>query len=131
MKTLAATVLAAVLPLAANDVVFLHGHVEMADGAQPGKSIEIKLSCGGAEPVRQSVTDKKGAYNLRVERDEFNHVLRALPATATDVGGAAGPCSVLAVLKGYESSRIDLGNYAIPHDLALPRLVLKTATPRQ
>lgn len=124
MRMLAAALLFA-LPLAAADVVFLHGQVEMADGAQPGKSVEIKLSCGGADPVRQTVTDKKGGYNLRVERDEFNHVLRALPATATDMGSAAGPCSVLAVLKGYDSSRIDLGSYTIPQDLSLPKLVLK------
>jgi len=121
----AAALLAAALPLAANDVIFLHGQVEMADGSRPGKSVEIKLSCGGAEPVRQTVTDKKGAYNLRVERDEFNHVARALPATATDVGGPAGPCAILAVQKGYESNRIDLGSYTIPKDLGLPKLVLK------
>jgi hypothetical protein len=111
--------------LAAADVVFLHGQVEMPGSTQPGKSVEIKLSCGGAEPVRQTVTDKKGAYNLRVERDEFNHVLRALPATATDMGATVGPCSVLAVLKGYDSSRIDLGTFTIPQDLSLPKLVLK------
>jgi hypothetical protein len=125
MRIFAAALLFAALPLAANDVIFLRGQVEMADGAQPGKSIEIKLSCGGAEPVRQTVTDKKGAYNLRVERDEFNHVARALPATATDMGGAAGPCSVLAVLKGYESNRIDLAGFTIPRDLSLPKLMLK------
>jgi hypothetical protein len=124
MKLVAAALLFA-LPLAAADVVFLHGLVEMPDGAQPGKSVEIKLSCGGAEPVRQTVTDKKGGYNLRVERDEFNHVLRALPATSTDMGAPAGPCSVLAVLKGYDSNRIDLGSYTIPQDLSLPKLVLK------
>ena len=128
MKIFAAALLAAALPLAAADTVFLHGQVELPQGAQPGKSVEIKLSCGGAEPLRQTVTDKKGAYNLRVERDEFNHVLRALPATATDMGGPAGPCSVLAVLKGYDSNRIDLGSYTIPQDLSLPKLVLKPAT---
>jgi hypothetical protein len=128
MRIVAAALLIAALPLAANDVIFLHGQVQMADGSQPGKSVEIKLSCGGADAVRQTVTDKKGAYNLRVERDEFNHVARALPATAMDVGGAAGPCAVLAVLKGYESSRIDLGSFTIPKDLSLPKLVLKQAT---
>jgi len=124
MKIFAAALLFT-LPLAAGDVVFLHGQVEMPDGTQPGKSVEIKLSCGGADPVRQTVTDKKGGYNLRVERDEFNHVLRALPATATDMGASGGPCSVLAVLKGYDSNRIDLGSYTIPQDLSLPKLVLK------
>lgn len=123
---IAAALIAAALPLAANDVVYLHGKVEMADGAQPGKSVEIKLSCGGGEPTRQTLTDKKGEYNLRVERDEFNHVARALPTTTTDVGGGSGgPCAVLAVLKGYQSNRIDLGNYTIPQDLSLPKLVLK------
>jgi hypothetical protein len=126
MKLLLAAALAAALPLAANDVVYLHGVVQMADGSQPGHSVEIKLSCGGAEPSRQTVTDKKGAYNLRVERDEFNHVARALPTTTTDVGGGpAGPCQALADLKGYQSNRIDLGNYTVPQDLSLPKLVLK------
>jgi len=127
MKIYAAFFFALALPLAANDVVFLHGQVTMEDGSQPGKSVEIKLSCGGADPVRQTVTDKKGAYNLRVERDEFNHVARALPATATDVGGPAGPCAVLAVLKGYDSNRVDLGNFTIPKDLSVPKLVLRPA----
>ncbi len=122
---IAAAVLAAALPLAANDIVYLHGQVQMADGAQPGKEVEIKLSCGGADPVRQTVTDKKGEYNLRVERDEFNHVARALPATTMDVGGGSGPCQVLAVLKGYQSNRIDLSSYTIPKDLSLPKLTLK------
>jgi hypothetical protein len=132
MKLFAA-VLFVVLPLAANDVVYLHGQVEMADGGQPGKSVEIKISCGGAEPSRQTVTDKKGAYNLRVERDEFNHVARALPATTMDVGdaGLSGACKLLAVLKGYDSNRIDLSNYTIPQDLALPKLVLKAVAAKQ
>ena len=125
MRIFAAALFATARPLAAGDVVFLHGRVEMPDGAQPGKSVEIKLSCGDAEPVRQTITDKKGGYDLRVERDEFNHVARALPATATDVGGPIGPCSVLAVLKGYDSNRINLGSFTIPQDLSLPRLVLK------
>jgi hypothetical protein len=86
--------LAACLPLAANDVIFLHGRVEMPGGAQPGKSVEIQLACGGAEPARQTVTDKKGEFNLRVERDDFNHVARALPTTTMDVGGPVGPCVV-------------------------------------
>jgi len=124
---IAAVVIAAGLPMAANDVVFLHGQVEMADGAAPGRTVEIKLACGGADPVRQTVTNKKGAYNLRVERDEFNHVARALPATATDVGGDAGsgPCLLTAVLKGYQSNRINLSDFTIGNDLALPTLVLK------
>jgi hypothetical protein len=124
---IAPALMALVLPLAANDVIFLHGQVEMADGSAPGKSVEIQLACGGAEPVRQTTTNKKGAYNLRVERDEFNHIARALPATTMDVGGAAasGSCLLLAALKGYHSNRIDLSNYTIGQDLTLPKLVLK------
>ena len=124
---IAMAILAAGLPLAANDVIFLHGQVEMAGGAQPGKSVEIQLSCGGAEPSRQTVTDKKGTFNLRVERDDFNHVARALPTTTMGMGdsGLPGPCVVMASLKGYESNRIDLTSFTIPKDLALPKLVLK------
>jgi hypothetical protein len=116
-----------ILPLTANDVVYLHGQVRMPDGAEPDRTIEIKLSCGSAEPTRQTLTDKKGTYNLRVERDEFNHIVRALPATTTDIGGEPGPCLVLAVVKGYDSNRIDLGTFVIGKDLALPNLVLKPA----
>ena len=123
----AAALLAAALPLDANDVIFLHGQVEMADGSRPGKSVEIKLSCGGTEPVRQTVTDKKGAYNLRVERDEFNHVARPLPSTTMDMSDRrlSGPCLLLAALPGYESNRIDMSNFTIGKDLALPKLILK------
>jgi hypothetical protein len=32
---------------------------------------------------------------------------------------------VLAVLKGYDSNRINLGSFTIPQDLSLPKLVLK------
>ena len=35
--------------------------------------------------MRQSVTNKKGEFNLKVERDEFNHVARALSTTGMDV----------------------------------------------
>jgi hypothetical protein len=127
---LAAALVAAALPLAANDVIFLHGQVEMADGSAPGKTVEIQLSCGGAEPSRQTVTNKKGAYNLRVERDDFNHIARALPTTTTDIGsgGAGGSCLLLAALKGYTSNRIDLGSYTIGQDLTLPKLVLRAAS---
>ncbi len=126
---LAAALLAAALPLAANDVIFLHGQVEMADGSAPGRTVEIQLSCGGAEPARQTVTNKKGAYNLRVERDDFNHIARALPTTTTAMGdsGVPGACVLMAGLKGYTSNRIDLTNFTIGQDLALPKLVLRTA----
>lgn len=116
------------MPLAANDIIFLQGQVRMQDGSAPGKSVEIELSCKGSDPVRQTNAGKNGKYFLKVERDDFNHVARALPATATDVGGggtAAGACAVLAKLAGYESSSIDLSNFTIGKDLKLPPLVLK------
>jgi hypothetical protein len=123
----AATLLLIGLPLIANDVIYLHGQVQMAEGGQPGRTVEIKLACGAAQPVRQTVTDKKGRYNLKVERDEFNHVARALPATAMEIGerSFSGQCTVIAVLTGYQSNRIDLATYTIPEDLTLPKLVLK------
>src|SRR5690349_4932243 len=117
------------LPLAANDIVYLEGHVKMQDGSAPGRAVEIELSCKGADPVRQTNAGKNGKYFLKVERDEFNHVARALPATATDVGGSittAGNCAVVAKLEGYESSSIDLSNFTIGKDLKLPDLVLRS-----
>lgn len=124
-----AVLIAAGLRMAANDVTFLHGQVQMADGAQPGKSVTIQLSCGGGEPTRQTTTNKKGTYNLKVERDEFNHVARPLPATTMDISDSrlTGPCMLLAALPGFESNRIDISNFTIGKDLALPKLILKPA----
>jgi len=114
-------------PALGNDIVFLGGQVHLKDGSAPGKAVEIKLDCKGADhAVRQTVTDKKGKFNLKVERDEFDHVARALPATETDIGGdaLAGSCSVIAVLPGFTSSSIPLGSLKIGKDLRLPDLVL-------
>jgi hypothetical protein len=70
----------------ASDIVFLAGKVRLENGAAPGHSIEIQLSCRGTDhAVRQVMTNKEGSFFLKVERDEFNHVARALPTTAMDV----------------------------------------------
>lgn len=113
--------------LSANDIVFLHGQVSLEDGSAPGKSVSILLRCIGADPVRQTNSGKNGSFYLKVERDEFNHVARALPTTTTDVGdaGMAGNCAIAADLKGYDSTSVDLSNFTIGKDLALPKLTLK------
>lgn len=117
----------AALPLAANDIVYLQGLVKMQDGSAPGKSVEIALQCPGSDPMRQTNAGKNGKFFLKVERDDFNHVARALPSTATDVGSGAeaGACKVVARLAGYESTGIDLASFTIGKDLKLPPLVLK------
>jgi hypothetical protein len=126
MRLLFALVLCS-LPLAANDVVFLHGKVSMEDGSAPGKSAGILLQCKGSDPIRQTNAGKNGSFYLKVERDEFNHVARALPTTTTDVGdaGMAGNCVIAADLKGYDSTTIDLSSFVIGKDLSLPKLILK------
>lgn len=119
---------AAIAPLAANDVVFLHGQVQMADGSAPGKSVTIQLSCKGLQPSRQTEANKKGSYYLKVERDEFNHIARTLPAAAMDFnsgGVISAACSLVGSLPGYESSAIDLAGFTIDKDLALPKIILK------
>src|SRR5690349_17484503 len=119
---------AGIASLQANDIVYLRGVVQKADGSAPGKSATIQLVCRESDPVRLTTTGKNGKFNLKVERDEFNHIARSLPATATDVGGGtpmAGPCSVRADLPGYESNVVDLGSFTIPNDLTFPKLVLK------
>jgi hypothetical protein len=115
------------VPLAANDIVYLQGQVRRQDGSAPGRSAVIVLACPGADPVRQTTAGKNGKFYLKVERDDFNHVARALPATATDVGGSgqAGNCAIAAQLEGYDSSRIELANFTIGKDLKLPPLVIK------
>ncbi len=114
----------------ANDVVFLNGLVRLDKGAAPGRSVEIQLSCKGADhPVRQTMTGKNGKFYLKVERDEFSHVARALPTTSVDVSSEtmAGNCQVIAALPGYTSSSIDLSTFTIGKDLKLPDLVLQPA----
>lgn len=120
--------LALAVPLAANDVVYLHGKVQLEDGSKPGKSAIIQLSCKGSDPVRLTNAGKNGSYYIKVERDDFNHVARSLPATAMEVGGAtalSGPCVLKAVADGYESSTVDFTNFTIGKDLKVPDLTLK------
>jgi hypothetical protein len=120
----------AVLPLLAIDTVYLRGQVTMADGAAPGHSVDIQMSCKGADPVRMVTTDKKGVFNLKAERDDFNHIARALPTSAMAMSSDSsasytGPCMLVASMKGYESSSINLGEFTIGKDMKLPDLVLK------
>lgn len=126
LLTLAATVLAAV-PALAIDTVYLRGQVKMPDGAAPGKGVDIMLVCGGADPVRMLTTGKNGVFNLKVERDDFNHIARALPTTGmalSDGASYGGQCVLKAALKGYDSSSINLNNFTIGQDMKLPDLEL-------
>lgn len=114
--------------LSANDIVYLHGKVQMADGSNPGRSSTIQLSCKGSDPVRLTNAGKNGSFYIKVERDEFNHVARSLPATATDFSGAStlsGPCVLKADLPGYESTTVDFSNFTIGKDLQIPKITLK------
>jgi hypothetical protein len=120
----------AVLPLAAVDTVYLRGQVKLADGSAPGHSVDIQMSCKGTEPIRMVTTDKKGVFNLKAERDDFNHIARALPTSAMAMSSDSstsytGPCVLVAATKGYESSIINLGEFTIGKDMKLPDLVLK------
>src|SRR5580698_8220658 len=118
------------LTLFAVDTVYLRGQVKMADGAAPGHSVDIQMSCKGADPVRMVTTDKKGVFNLKAERDDFNHIARALPTSAMAMSSDSstsytGPCVLIGSMKGYDSSIINLGEFTIGKDLKLPDLVLK------
>lgn len=100
----------------------------MQDGSKPGKSTIIQLSCKGSDPVRLTNAGKNGSYYIKVERDDFNHVARSLPATSMEVGGGtalSGPCVLRAVAGGYESSTVDFTNFTIGKDLKVPVLTLK------
>jgi hypothetical protein len=121
----------AALPLLAVDTVYLRGLVKLPDGAAPGKGVDIMLVCGSADPVRMLSTGKNGAFNLKAERDDFNHIARALPSTGMALSEGTtytGRCVLKAALKGYDSSSIDLGSFTIGKDLKLPDLVLSPKT---
>ncbi len=127
---LAVAVLVAV-PAFAVDTVYLRGQVKLADGAAPGKSVDVELVCRGSDPVRMLSTGKNGIFNLKAERDDFNHIARALPTTGMALSEStsySGPCVLKGSLKGYDSSAIDLGNFVIGKDLKLPDLVLSART---
>lgn len=127
MKTILVLLVLAI-PVTANDIVYLHGKVQKEDGSAPGKAAVIQLSCKGSDPVRLTNSGKNGSFYIKVERDEFNHVARSLPATATDVGGGTslnGPCVLQAVVPEYESSVIDFSNFTIGKDLMIPPISLK------
>jgi hypothetical protein len=122
----AAAALAA-LPLSAIDTIYLRGQVKMPDGAAPGKGVDIMLVCGTADPVRMLSAGKNGVFNLKAERDDFNHIARALPTTGMALGDGtsySGRCALKAALKGYDSSSIDLSSFTIGQDMKLPDLVL-------
>lgn len=117
-------------PMLAVDTVYLRGHVKLPNGAAPGKGVDIMLVCGGADSVRMLTTGKSGVYNLKVERDDFNHIARALPTTGMALGDSttmSGPCVLKGALKGYDSSSIDLAKFTIGEDMKLPDLVLSPA----
>jgi hypothetical protein len=106
----------------ANDVVPLQGQVKMADGSAPAREVEIQLTCGSVRS-RQVMTNKSGKYFLKVERDDFNHVVKLISTTVKDFSDgtiATASCSVNATLQGYTSNSIDLGSYVIGKDLKLP-----------
>jgi hypothetical protein len=122
-------VVLSVLPLGAIDTVYLRGQVKMVDGSPPGHSVDIQMSCKGADPVRMVNADKKGVFNLKAERDDFNHIARALPTSAMAMSSDStasytGPCVLVASMKGYDSSIINLGEFTIGKDMKLPDLVL-------
>jgi len=125
-RILSVAVLAIAPALLATDIAYLNGHVRLQNGSAPGHEVEIKLACPGSDPVRQTVANKKGNYYLKVERDEFNHIARALPSTAMDIGSGSltGACRLIAVLAGYDSSEIHLAAFTIGKDLKLPDLIL-------
>jgi hypothetical protein len=130
LRLLLAAAIAAPLALAV-DTVYLRGQVKLADGTAPGKSVDIQLVCRNTEPIRMLTAGKNGVFNLKAERDEFNHIARALPSTAMDLGDAtrvSGPCVLKAALKGYSSSSIDLDSFIVPKDMRLPDLTLTPLT---
>jgi hypothetical protein len=133
MKTSLFTIAAAILatlPLAAIDTVYLRGQVKLADGSAPGHSVDIQMNCKGSDPIRMVTTDKKGVFNLKAERDDFNHIARALPTSGMAMSSDAaasytGPCVLAAQMKGYDSTTIDLGTFTIGKDMKLPDITLK------
>jgi hypothetical protein len=129
-----ATAALTALPMLAVDTVYLRGQVKMADGAAPGKSVDIQLVCGGNDPIRMLTTNKNGVFNLKAERDDFNHIARALPTTGmalSDSTSLTGKCVLKGSLKGFDSSAIDLSKFTIGQDMKLPDLVLSAKIPTQ
>lgn len=116
-------------PHARAGYVTFHGRVVMQDGSPPGRLVGIQRVCGGAEgPVREANTyPKTGEYFVRLYIEPFGGGFG---------GGVLGTfamlsCYLEAVVPGYTSTRLDLGDRRIVDNpqRGLPDIVLSRQAP--
>jgi Tfp pilus assembly protein PilF len=92
----------------------LVGRVAMEDGGAPPDRIEIQSVCGGISR-RETYTDKKGGFNIgALGGTDLGVVQDAAGGAQSRVGATRdnpfGDCTLRAVLTGYKSDVVSLGN---------------------
>ncbi len=92
-------------------LVMFHGKVVLEDGSPVGVKVAIERSCYGMDNRLEVITDKTGQYSWHVDADPYSAVTLAR-------------CVLLASLKGYMSSTIDLTDPHLSSNPQLPALVL-------
>jgi Ca-activated chloride channel family protein len=105
------------------DTVTFHGKVTMADGSPPGRIVSIQRTCAGLDhPIREaSVSPKTGEYWVRLQVDDFGHVVAG-------VGYTSLPCVLEAVASGLASTQLDLMDRGVVRSGVLPTIVLTPET---
>ncbi|HEX8984965.1 MAG TPA: tetratricopeptide repeat protein, partial [Bryobacteraceae bacterium] len=109
-------------PPASAVILNYHGKVVMEDGSPPGRRVGVQRNCPGTvDAVREAnASAKTGVYfvHLYIE-DSSNFYVTGWQRSTTLLA-----CYLEAVLPGYTSTRINLGDWRITRNPQLPNIVL-------
>ncbi len=97
---------------------YMMGKVIMEDGSPPPVRVMIARVCPGSSPLPETYTTKRGTYLWKVET-----------FTLTLQNNSDVPCTLQAVLEGYESSKIDTSLDRLYFSPEFPPLVLRAKAP--
>lgn len=107
------------------DIVILRGKVTLEDGSPPGRVVSIERACDGLENNLREATAsaKTGEYYVKLDLGDFGQ------SFSVSSNFELLPCSLVAVVGGFESNRLNLNDWHITSNPRLPNLVL-IATPK-
>jgi len=93
------------------DMFLFHGKVVREDGSPPGFKVAIERSCYAMENRLEVVSDKNGQYIWHVETAPYSPI-------------TMGKCVLVAMVKGYSSTTIDLTDPRLSSNPQLPTIVI-------
>ncbi len=92
-------------------LVIFQGKVTLPDGSPPGAKVSIERSCYGLDNRLEVIADKNGQYSWHVDVEAYSAVTLAR-------------CELVATLRGYRSTTIDLTDPRLASNPQLPTLIL-------